>query len=194
MDLKLIVWVVSILLTIYAYYSYIKSIFDNKTKPHIFSWLIWSLSTTVVFLWQLIWWGWYWTFWSGAIAFFVVFIFLLSLKYWEKSFSKIDIISLIVALIALLIWYFTKTPLYSVILLVFMDAVWFIPTFIKTYKEPFSEDIQIYFITWLIYLLSFLSLETYSLLTMIWPVVIWWINFIFVLFALYFRKKIEIIR
>ncbi len=188
MDYKLFIWIISIILTIYAYYSYIISIFKNKTKPHVFSWLIWSISTLVVFLWQLIWWGWYWTFWSWAIAFFVIFIFFISLKKWEKNFSKMDIFSLLCAFVALLLWYITNNPLYSVILLVSVDIFWFIPTFLKTYKKPFSEDIQIYLITGVIYLLSFISLKNYSLLTIFWPVVIWWVNFIFVFFTLFLQK------
>jgi len=188
MDYKLFIWIISIILTIYAYYSYIISILKNETKPHIFSWFIWSISTLVVFLWQLIWWGWYWTFWSWAISFFVILIFFLSFKKWEKTFSKMDIFSLFCAFIALLLWYITNNPLYSVILLVSVDVFWFIPTFLKTYKNPFSESIQIYLITWIIYLLSFLSLNNYSLITIFGPVVIWWVNFIFVFFTLFLKN------
>ena len=188
MDYKLVFWIVSVLLTIYGYYSYIKSIFDWKTKPSVISWLIWSISTSVVFVWQLIWEWWYWVLWSWAIAFFVIFIFLLSLKYWDKNYWKIDMFILIISILSLLLWYFTNTPLYSVILLVFIDWLGFIPTFIKTYKKPFSEDLAIYFITGLIYLFWFIALENYNLLTILWPIIIGWINFVFVFFVLFLRK------
>src|SRR5262245_54918087 len=43
----------AIALTIAMYVPYIRSIHDGRTKPHVFSWLIWTLSSVVVFLAQL---------------------------------------------------------------------------------------------------------------------------------------------
>lgn len=44
---------VAIALTIMAFWPYIRSIHQGKTKPHVFSWIIWGSTTFVVFLAQL---------------------------------------------------------------------------------------------------------------------------------------------
>ena len=43
----------AIALTFAAFLPYIRSIRSGKTKPHVFSWVIWGLTTFVVFLAQL---------------------------------------------------------------------------------------------------------------------------------------------
>ena len=40
-------------LTFFAYLPYIRSIVQGKTRPHVFSWVIWGTSTCIVFLAQL---------------------------------------------------------------------------------------------------------------------------------------------
>ena len=44
---------VAIVLTLIAFFPYIRSIHQGKTKPHVFSWVIWGSTTFVVFLAQL---------------------------------------------------------------------------------------------------------------------------------------------
>ena len=44
---------IAIALTLIAFLPYIRSILRGKTKPHVFSWLIWGTTTFVVFLAQL---------------------------------------------------------------------------------------------------------------------------------------------
>ena len=45
--------VAAIALTFALFVPYIRSIQNNKTKPHIFSWVIWGLGTLTVFFAQL---------------------------------------------------------------------------------------------------------------------------------------------
>jgi len=44
---------VAIVLTFAMFVPYIRSIHQGRTKPHVFSWIIWSLGTVVVFFAQL---------------------------------------------------------------------------------------------------------------------------------------------
>ncbi len=43
----------AIALTLYAFLPYIRSILQGRTRPHVFSWVIWGSTTFVVFLAQL---------------------------------------------------------------------------------------------------------------------------------------------
>jgi len=44
---------VAIALTLLAFYPYIRDILKGVVKPHVFSWIIWSSTTLIVFLTQL---------------------------------------------------------------------------------------------------------------------------------------------
>ena len=50
---KQLLGAIAIGLTIIAYFPYIRSIIQGKTRPHVFSWVIWGTSTSIVFLAQL---------------------------------------------------------------------------------------------------------------------------------------------
>lgn len=56
-DLKLIFSIGASIITIVVYYPYIKDIFLEKTKPHIYTWLIWLNSCIITSLSSIIiWW------------------------------------------------------------------------------------------------------------------------------------------
>ena len=53
MNYKELLSAIAIVLTFLAFLPYIRSIFQGKTKPHVFSWVIWGSTTFIVFLAQL---------------------------------------------------------------------------------------------------------------------------------------------
>jgi uncharacterized protein with PQ loop repeat len=53
MTYKELLGMIAIALTLVAFLPYIRSIFRGKTRPHVFSWVIWGSTTFVVFLAQL---------------------------------------------------------------------------------------------------------------------------------------------
>ena len=82
---------IAIGLTIAAYFPYIRSIIQGKTKPHVFSWVIWGTSTCIVFLAQLVDKGgacaWVIGF-SGIISIYAAF--LAFIKRSDSSITRID--------------------------------------------------------------------------------------------------------
>jgi hypothetical protein len=75
----------------------------------------------------------------GFSAAICIFIFALALIKGTRDFPLIDWIVLVGALIAIAIWYFTKDPTWSVILLVIIDTVAFIPTFRKAWQQSWRR-------------------------------------------------------
>ncbi|MDD2701546.1 MAG: hypothetical protein PHH36_09940 [Sideroxydans sp.] len=51
--LKEFLGALAIMLTLVAFYPYLRGILQGSTKPHVFSWVIWGSTTFVVFLAQL---------------------------------------------------------------------------------------------------------------------------------------------
>src|SRR5690606_8838056 len=146
MALKEILSGIAIALTFVAYIPYILSIHRGKTRPHVFSWIIWGSTTLIVFFAQLADHGgigaWP-TAVSGAITLYVAL-----LAYLKKSdinsdthIATKDWWFLFGALASIPIWYFTSDPLWAVIILTLVDVMGFGPTFRKAYHFPHQEQI-----------------------------------------------------
>ena len=53
MDHKTILAIIAVVTGLVGYIPYFKNIFLGKTKPHVFSWLVWGLLGTITFFAQL---------------------------------------------------------------------------------------------------------------------------------------------
>jgi hypothetical protein len=165
MTLKIILSIISAIIVTIAYFPYFRDIVLLKTKPHSYTWFIWIITqcTAIAGMWVG---GGNWGLLStifGTIM--VAIVFLLSLKYGTKNITKEDTIILIAALIAVLVWWQLDQPVLSIIMVTLIDVIGYLPTFRKSYKEPWSETL----VTWFMFVVSnifaILSLSQYNLLT-----------------------------
>ena len=186
---KQLLGAIAIGLTIIAYYPYIRSIIQGKTKPHVFSWVIWGTSTCIVFLAQLADKGgagaWVIGF-SGIISIYVAF--LAYIKRSDSSITRIDRLFFIVAMTALPIWYLTSDPLWAVVILTTVDVFGFAPTFRRSYISPFEEQLMFYVVMALRNLVVVSALKNYSLTTVLFPATIALACLIFSLMVVYRRR------
>jgi len=172
MPLKEFLSAVAVLITFVAYYPYLRSVLKNDIIPHYFSWVIWGITTFVVFLAQLSDDGgagaWPIGF-SGVITIFIAF--LAYRKRERVGTTTSDWLFLCFALLSLPLWYVTSNPLWAVVILTTIDALGFGPTIRKTYADPHSEPILFYGIFAGRNVIAIVALENYSLTTMLFPVV-----------------------
>jgi hypothetical protein len=162
----------SILLTIGAYVPYVGAIRKGVVKPHFYSWLIWSLTTSIVFFAQLAAAAGIGAWPTGVSALITIAVALLAL--WLKSdisVTRADQGFLAAALASLPVWFLTADPLWSVVILTAVDALGFGPTLRKLWHYPFEESLLFYALFALRSLLSVLALETLNLTTTLFPVV-----------------------
>lgn len=160
----------AIALTFIAFIPYIRSIQQGKTKPHVFSWIIWASVTFIVFLAQLSDKGGAGA-WpigvSGLITFYVAI-----LAYTKKSDTMItnkDRLFFLAAMSALPFWYLTSNPLWAVVILTTIDLIGFAPTYRKAYHHPNEEQLLFFSLIASRNLIAILALEHYSLTTMLFP-------------------------
>ena len=73
----------SVAIAIYSYSTYIQSIFNRKTEPHIFSWGIWSLTTGIAFFAQVAGGGGWGSAQSGITALVCLFVTFLAFRYGD---------------------------------------------------------------------------------------------------------------
>ena len=169
MDLKVILGSIAVFLALGSSYLYIMDIFRGNTKPHIYTWLIWSIVTILAFLGQHFSGGGPGSWTTGVTGILTIGIFFLSLKYGTKDVTKFDKVCLVLALISIVPWLLTNNILLSVILATFTDVIGFFPTMRKTLHAPRSESLGSMFFDAVKHSLSIASLKTYSLTTWLYP-------------------------
>jgi uncharacterized membrane protein YjjP (DUF1212 family) len=188
MNIKLIISLIASVLLIIGYVPYFKDIFYKKTKPHLFTWLIWGITqgtATVLLL--------YGGGGFGSIGLIigtmVVFCtFLLSFKYGTKDITNIDKLFLVSALLAIIIWWQLSNALIAVFIVSVIDGMGYIPTIRKTFKDPWSETLSFWLMMAIVDLLIIISNAEYNLLTVFYLSVLFIANITVFLICIFKRK------
>ncbi len=154
-----------------AYVPYVFSIIRRKTRPSRSSWWIWSL---VGFLAAASYYS------AGArstmwvpVVFFVLplVVAILSIKFGEGTgLSKIDEICLLGALLSVVVWIILKSASLALFVNIFIDFLGFLPTFHKTYLNPFHENKYSWILFFVGSVLNILAIESFSLVIASYPV------------------------
>jgi len=190
MNMKIIFASIAALLAIIGNVPYLIDIFKRRVKPHPYTWLVWSIVSGTVFFGQVAKGaGW------GALPFaaseiFTIIIFFFSLRYGFKDIPKRDTYFLVVALLGIIPWILTKDPTLSVVILVTIDVIAFIPTLQKTWRLPNMETPILYSSNVFRHGLALLSLTSYNLATTLHSIAMIVTNTVMTLFVLRGRKKL----
>jgi len=171
MDIRVLLSGIATIIAVVSFVPYIRSMLRGKTKPHAFSWLIWSVVAYIAGAGQLAAGG-----GVGAVAVLVTaaictWVTIHAFRNRAVTVTKGDRISLAVALAAIPIWVVTKDPLPAVMLVTIIDLLAFWMTMRKTYHQPHSENLTQYTMSIAKYALIILAVEQYNLTTLFYPVV-----------------------
>lgn len=181
------------LLAVFGNISYLKDTFTNKVKPHPYTWLVWSIVSLVTFFGQLQKGAGIGALPTGVAEAFTIIIFLYSLKYIFKDgfgyIRKIDTYFLVAALLGLIPWFITKDPTISVITVVTIDLIAFIPTLRKTWRHPETETPTLYGMNVARHFLAILSLMSYNIATTLHSIIMIFVNSVMVFFISRKYKK-----
>ena len=188
LNLQIILATLSSVISIACFVPYIRDIFRHTTKPHSFTWFIWSLLQGIAVA----------AMWSGGAgiaiassaigAILCAFIFILSWKYGTKNIKPFDKICLIGALVALAVYLFLHDALLSIILVTIIDLIAFLPTFRKTWDDPASETASTHLMSGASNALAIGALARFSVTTTLYLATIMCIDFALG-FLVLMRKK-----
>ncbi len=165
--------VLASIITFFGFYPYIKDIFAGNTKPHLYTWLIWSLTqiTNAIIVAR-----------GGAgylasISFvtgssLVSLVFILSIKYGTKNITKTDTSLLILELVAILFLWKFNDPLTSLLLISFIDLAGYIPTIRKSFEEPWSESLIFWILMNVGNIFTLIALNKYNILTTFYLIIL----------------------
>lgn len=170
-QIKDVIGVIAIFLTFIGYIPYIKDVLHGRTKPHVYSWFLWGFVTLIAFGLQVSAGGGVGAFVTLAASLMCLTVFVLGVrKNGKKDITQLDTIFFILAFIALGLWLIAKQPVISIILATGIDLIAFAPTIRKSWNKPDSETLSLYFLSSFRFVLAVFALQTYSFVTMLYPV------------------------
>ena len=188
MNLRIAFAAVASLIAALCTIPYIADIFRLKTTPHSYSWLVWTLLQVTSAFAML----------SGGAGIGAIptaiggglcaFVFLLSLRYGTKNITAFDAVCLVGALLTTAVWFFSRNALLSIMLTSVIDFLAFLPTFRKSYAEPYSETVSLYLLSGIANGLSLFALGTVNPTTVLYPITLVVTNF-FCVGIISFRRR-----
>lgn len=165
-ELKIFFGGLASVLLILGFIPYFQDIFKKQTKPHIYTWLIWSITQGTALA-ALI------TGEGGAFAslgvassaLLTMFVFFLSFKFGTKDITRSDTLTLVAALTAVLVWWQLNNPYIAVLMVAIIDSVGYIPTYRKLWNQPWSETLSFWYLFTGGNIFALLAIEQYNFLT-----------------------------
>lgn len=171
MDWHAIVGIVAGLLQIVTIGFYVKEMIRGTTRPNLVSWSLWTFATSILLVAQIAAgpsWSLVLPIATTSVEFVVVVLGFW--KYGYKKFGITDGACLVFSLSALGFWYLTSNPVIAIVFAVLSDGTAYIPTFIKTYKEPHSEAAYTWFMSASVGFLSAMASSKYNVANLAFPI------------------------
>jgi hypothetical protein len=190
-DYKVIYGYFAVIIGIVSYVIYFRQIFLNKVKPHAFTWFIWGLIEGVVFAAQTAKHGGPGTWVTGLTSLACFAICFLGLVKGERKFVKLDWLFFAAAMVAIFLWWLTKNPTASVILLTLADAGGSFLTIRKSYYKPEEEGATVFALSTLKWIPALFALDSYSLTTWLYPASLILTNSSIVIMTLLRRRNLK---
>lgn len=155
---------------------YFTSIFQGKTRPHAFSWLIWGVISSIGFAAQVAEGAGAGSWARGFSAATCFMLVIISMMRGEKHITRGDWVTLVVALTAIPLWLATKTPFWSVLIVVTIDTIGYMPTIRKSWNKPYEEKALSYFVSGSCAFFSLLAIAHYTPSTWLYPLTLTFSN------------------
>ncbi|HZZ12987.1 MAG TPA: hypothetical protein VFE79_20065 [Paraburkholderia sp.] len=163
--------IIGSVVSIFAAVPYGYAIYRRTIRPHVFSWLIWSVVTAIAAAGQFVAGAGPSAWCTAAIAVTCILTLAASLFRGERSWAKLDWIFLGIALSAIPIWVLTQDPTLSICLVTLIELAALAPTVRKIVRDPWSENLTYFLLCVLKYALAVLALKTWSVAVAFYPTV-----------------------
>lgn len=178
------------IITAAAVIPYVRDMLHGTTRPNLVTWGLWLLIQAIFISAQ---------FSSGASWSVVLplmemltvgIVFFLGLfGYGYKKYGRLDIVCLLIAIAAIVLWQITDEPMVALILSVLADFVAVIPTFKKSYLDPKSETPLAYLMVVVASVFAGASTTIFDVANLIWPIYIGALNGTVLILILLGRRR-----
>ncbi|HEV3245458.1 MAG TPA: hypothetical protein VG102_03795 [Candidatus Paceibacterota bacterium] len=190
MPVKELLGLIAALLSATSGVMYVSTVVRGNTKPHLYTYILWSIVTCLLFAGQFV---------SGAgagswaslvAALATIAVVPLCAKFGTRDITFGDAIALTCGVVTILPWILTKNPLWSVILANLIDMWAIVPTLRKTWNDPSSEPLLPWLLTQAKHILAIAALSSYSITTYLYPVQAFCMNAILICIILFKKRKL----
>lgn len=181
----------SVIVVVLVTIPYVRQMLAGKIKPHLFTWVIWTLTTGIAAAARASEqagagaWGQ----WAGAGSCLIVV--LLALRQGEKGITRSDQVAFGLALLAIPLWQLTQNALAAVILVTIIDLLGYYPTFRKSWVRPQEEAIFNYVAANVIHVLSLFATAQYTLVNILFQVAVFTANSLLIFMVLWRRAQLD---
>jgi hypothetical protein len=190
MNIHLILGIISGILAALAIIPYIKDILHGSTRPNIVSWALWVLLLGISILAQ----------WSAGASWSLIFligdfigtsaVLILCLTgYGYSKYTWVEWTCLALAVIAIIAWQLAHQPVLAILFAIIADLMASVPTVVKAYRDPWSEDPSVWIIICIASLLGIFSTTIFNAANLIFPAYIFFINGLIGLLSLIGRRS-----
>lgn len=170
-------------------YSY--EIVKGKVRPNRVSWFLWLILGVASLLVVLKAGGRHEVIFN---LFFVIgegIVFLLALWRGETGFKKVDAIALTGGLLSFVCLFVLADPLWTLLAVVVTDLFGFIPTWAKSWRDPASESLVTYTITFWACLFGYLAVADGALIYYLYPLYLMIGNGVLVVILIYRKRALQ---
>ena len=147
------------------------AILRRAVRPNLFTWLIWSIVTTIAAAGHFVAGAGPSAWCTAVIAVTCILIFLASIYRGERSWTRSDWMFLGAALLAIPLWMLTEEPTLSVCLVTLIELAGLGPTVRKTLRDPWGESLAYFVLCVVKYALAILALRQWTVAVAFYPVV-----------------------
>lgn len=136
----------AIIISILGGLSYFIDTIKGKTKPNRVTWFIWALAPMLAFFASISQGVGLQTATTFMAGFMPLLVFIASFinknSYWD--ITKFDIICGVLALLGIVLWQITDEPNIAILMSIFADGIAGLPTVVKSYKAPDTENYKVF--------------------------------------------------
>jgi hypothetical protein len=188
---KLYISLIATLIGLISYVPYVSGMVRRTVKPSTASWTVWGILTAVAFGAQLSAGGGIGTLSLGVSALICFILVGLAIRTSRQKFTKLDWACLAAALGAIALWVLARDPLWSILIVIGVTFIGYVPTYYKSIDRPHDENATTYALGSVKFAASIASLGTFTAATTLYPVAMIAANGGLLAFLIVRRKKID---
>jgi hypothetical protein len=190
-DYKIVLGSIAVIMTIWAHIPYFFETLKGTNKPHVFTWIIWTLLTGIAFAAQLEGKAGPGAWATGITALICVIITVAAIRNGSKDITRTDWVMFLGGLLAIPLWMLTDNPVWSIWIVTLIDCSAFYPTFRKSWHRPMEENTFMYGFNIPRHTLTLAAISTVSVTTVLYPAALLLMNALMYLMLKLRRERLK---
>lgn len=186
--------ILAVILILFGDFTYLIYTIKGKVKPNKVTWFLWALAPLIAFAAQLsqgVGLLSLTTFAFGAVPLLIFFASFLNKKAFWKI-TSFDLICGVLAIVGLVLWRITQVGNWAILFAIAADGLAAVPTVIKSYQAPETENYQVYLFNGLGAAVTLFTIKQWDFAHWAFPMYIFFVAFLlFLLIKFKLGKKIQ---